>query len=170
VLEIVEDYDGDTYRAIYTVKFANAVYALHCFQKKSTKGIETAQHDIELIKSRLKAVQAHAGTQEMIDIEESSGNVYSDLGRDDAKQMLVKAQLAGKIGGIIKARHLTQTQAAEILGMSQPKVSAMLRGKFRGISETKMLDCLSRLGRDVQIVVKAAPRSRREGRIEVIFA
>jgi len=106
----------------------------------------------------------------MIDIEESSGNVYSDLGRDDAKEMLVKAQLAGKIGGIIKARHLTQIQAAEILGMSQPKVSAMLRGKFRGISETKMLDCLSRLGRDVQIVVKAAPRSRREGRIEVIFA
>ena len=60
VLEIVEDHDGDTYRAIYTVKFANAVYALHCFQKKSTKGIETAQHDIELIKSRLKAAQAHA--------------------------------------------------------------------------------------------------------------
>ncbi len=49
VLEVVEDYDGDTYRAVYTVKLGAAVYALHCFQKKSTKGIETPQHDIELI-------------------------------------------------------------------------------------------------------------------------
>lgn len=107
----------------------------------------------------------------MIEIEDSTGNVYSDLGRADAKEMLVKAQLAGKISGIIKARHLTQVQAAELLGMSQPKVSEMLRGKFRGISESKMIDCLSRLGRDVQIVVKAAPRSRHGvGRVEVVFA
>ena len=107
----------------------------------------------------------------MIEIEESSGDVYSDLGRADAKEMLVKAQLAGKISGIIKARHLTQVQAAELLGMSQPKVSEMLRGKFRGISESKMIDCLSRLGRDVQIVVKTAPRSRHGvGRVEVVFA
>ncbi|PWE40578.1 transcriptional regulator [Pseudomonas prosekii] len=106
----------------------------------------------------------------MIEIEESSGNVYADLGRTDAKEMLVKAQLASKIGEIIKARHLTQVQAAELLALPQPKVSEMLRGKFRGISEAKMMDCLSRLGRDVQIVVKAAPRSRREGRVEVVFA
>jgi predicted XRE-type DNA-binding protein len=106
----------------------------------------------------------------MIEIEEGSGNVYTDIGRADASEMLVKARLAAKIGSIIKARHLTQLQAAEILGLPQPKVSDMLRGKFRGISETKMIDCLSRLGRDVQIVVKAAPRSRREGRVEVVFA
>jgi len=60
VMEVVEDYDGDTYRAVYTVKLGESVYALHCFQKKSTKGIETPQHDIDLIKSRLKAAQAHA--------------------------------------------------------------------------------------------------------------
>lgn len=60
VLEVVEDYDGDTYRAVYTVKLAEAVYALHCFQKKSTAGIKTPQHDVELIKSRLKAAEKHA--------------------------------------------------------------------------------------------------------------
>ncbi|WP_424481788.1 type II toxin-antitoxin system RelE/ParE family toxin [Pseudomonas viridiflava] len=60
VLEVVEHYDGDTYRAVYTVKFGNAVYALHCFQKKSTSDIKTAQHDIDLIKSRLKAAEEHA--------------------------------------------------------------------------------------------------------------
>lgn len=105
----------------------------------------------------------------MIEIEESTGNVYEDLGHADANEMLVKAQLAAKIGEIIKARHLTQVQASEILGLSQPKLSEMLRGKFRGISEAKMMECLSRLGRDVQIIVKSAPRSRREGRIEVVF-
>ncbi|VVO33480.1 helix-turn-helix domain-containing protein [Pseudomonas fluorescens] len=105
----------------------------------------------------------------MIEIEESTGNVYEDLGYADANEMRVKAQLAAKIGEIIKARHLTQVQASEILGLSQPKLSEMLRGKFRGISEAKMMECLSRLGHDVQIIVKSAPRSRREGRIEVVF-
>lgn len=106
----------------------------------------------------------------MIKIEESTGNVYADLGRTDANEMQVKAQLATKIGSIIKARHLTQVEAAELLGLSQPKVSDMLRGKFRGISEARMMDCLSRLGRDVQIVVKQAPRTRKAGRVEVVFA
>jgi predicted XRE-type DNA-binding protein len=105
----------------------------------------------------------------MTEIEQGSGNVYADLGIADANEMLVKAELAAKIGSILKARHLTQAQAAEILGITQPKVSEMLRGKFRGISETKMIECLARLGRDVQIVVKPAPRSRKEGKVEVVF-
>jgi predicted XRE-type DNA-binding protein len=105
----------------------------------------------------------------MIEIEEGTGNVYEDLGTPDASEMRVKSQLAAKIGEIIKARHLTQAQASEILGLSQPKLSEMLRGKFRGISESKMMECLLLLGRDVQIVIKSAPRSRKEGRIEVVF-
>lgn len=60
VLEVVEDYLGDTYRAVYTVKIADAVYVLHCFQKKSRHGIETPKHDLDLIRERLKAAQAHA--------------------------------------------------------------------------------------------------------------
>ncbi len=59
VLEVVEDYDGDTYRAVYTVRFAGAVYVLHAFQKKSKKGIKTAKHDIDLIKERLNAAAEH---------------------------------------------------------------------------------------------------------------
>ena len=60
VLEVVEDFDGDTYRAVYTVRFSTAVYALHVFQKKSKRGIETARQDVELIKQRLKwAEQIH---------------------------------------------------------------------------------------------------------------
>ena len=59
VLEVVEDHMGDTYRAVYTVKIADKVYVLHCFQKKSTKGIETPKHEMDLIRERLKAAQAH---------------------------------------------------------------------------------------------------------------
>lgn len=61
VLEIVEDFAGDTYRAVYTVKFVDAIYVLHVFQKKSKKGIRTPQKDLDLIKERLRrAEQDHA--------------------------------------------------------------------------------------------------------------
>ena len=60
VLEVVEDHMGDTYRAVYTVKIAEAVYVLHCFQKKSKQGIETPKQEMNLIRERLKAAQAHA--------------------------------------------------------------------------------------------------------------
>lgn len=59
VLELVIDFDSDTYRAVYTVRFAGAVYVLHAFQKKAKKGIATPQHDIELIKSRLRDAESH---------------------------------------------------------------------------------------------------------------
>lgn len=60
VLEVVEDDDGSAYRAVYTVRFGNAVYVLHCFQKKSHKGIETAKQDVDLIRERLKFAQKHS--------------------------------------------------------------------------------------------------------------
>ncbi|WP_407316951.1 type II toxin-antitoxin system RelE/ParE family toxin [Pseudomonas sp. nanlin1] len=63
VLEVVEDFDGDTYRAMYTVKIGDVIYALHTFKKKSNKGIETPKHEIDLIKTRLKAAEDHAKRQ-----------------------------------------------------------------------------------------------------------
>jgi phage-related protein len=57
VLEIVEAFDGNAYRAVYTVKFADVIYVLHAFQKKSTRGIKTAQRDIDIVTERLKRVQ-----------------------------------------------------------------------------------------------------------------
>jgi phage-related protein len=57
ILEVVENYDGDTYRAVYTAKFESAVYVLHAFQKKSKTGIKTPKKDLELIEARLKAAQ-----------------------------------------------------------------------------------------------------------------
>jgi predicted XRE-type DNA-binding protein len=108
-----------------------------------------------------------------ITIEQGSGNVYADLGMADAQEMLVKAKLASKIGEIIQQQNLTQQQAAQLLAMPQPKVSLLLRGQFRGISEAKMLECLARLGRDIDIVVKPARRRAQAGgvgHVNVVFA
>lgn len=105
-----------------------------------------------------------------IEIEAGTGNVYADLGYPDANEMLVKAQLVSKIAEIIERRGLAQAEAAKLLGLTQPKISAMLRGQFRGFSERKLIDCLTALGRDVQIVVKEAPQRRAGGILTVVFA
>lgn len=102
------------------------------------------------------------------EIDVSSGNVYADIGLENAEEMQIKAQLATAISNIIKSRQLTQAQAAKLLGMTQPKLSNMLRGQFRGISEVKMIDCLTRLGRDIQIVV--GKQGRTPGSLKVTFA
>ncbi|MGH8756041.1 MAG: helix-turn-helix domain-containing protein, partial [Burkholderiales bacterium] len=92
---------------------------------------------------------------------------YEELGYPDAEAMAVKARLVVEIADLIKRRGLTQTEAAALLEVPQPKLSSILRGQFRGISERKLMDCLTRLGQDVQIVVKPTPRSRSVGKISV---
>lgn len=102
------------------------------------------------------------------EVKMSRGNIYADLGADDADEMLLKAQLALAISEILQSRKLTQQQAAKILGMTQPKLSNLLRGQFRGISEAKMLECLVKLGRDVEIVV--GKNSVEHGSLKVSFS
>lgn len=117
----------------------------------------------------MPGTQSHANS---LSPQRGCGNIFADIGRSDAGKMLVKAHLAAKIGEIVRQRHLTQQQAAEILGMTQPKLSNMLRGQFRGISEARMLDCLNRLGRDIEIVIRKTARSKSAapGRIKVVFS
>jgi predicted XRE-type DNA-binding protein len=103
-------------------------------------------------------------------IEKSSGNIFADIGFANDQEMLVKANLALKISEIITQRRLTQMEAAAVLGMPQPKLSKLLRGQFHGVSETKMLECLNKLGRDIQIVIRKANRDKRIGRTRVVFA
>lgn len=103
-------------------------------------------------------------------ITQSSGNVYADIGVAQPEVMLAKARLAQRVGSIIAARKITQREAAEIIGVPQPKLSNILRGQFRGVSEAKLMDCLLRLGNDVQIVVKPARRKASIGLLSVAFA
>lgn len=96
-------------------------------------------------------------------------DVYTQLGFPDAAEMLVKAELTIQIAAILRERGWSQQHAAKVLGMTQPKLSRMLRGQFRGISEVKMMDCLIRLGREVKIVIGPEQKSTSE-RIQVVAA
>jgi len=96
--------------------------------------------------------------------------VYADLGYKSADEMLVKAQLVTTIAEILTERGYTQTKAAELLGIPLPKLSKMLRGQFRGFSERKLMDCLTLLGRDVDIVVRSMSRRKGQGAVSVSFA
>ena len=99
-------------------------------------------------------------------IERGSGNVFEDLGYPDADAHLLKAELVTRIDGIIRQRGLKQIEAARLLGLSQPDVSRLLRGNFREYSIERLLRLLTKLGRDVEIVIRQS-RSQQHGRVSV---
>ncbi len=163
VLEIVDDFESDTYRAVYTVKFAGVIYVLHAFQKKSKKGIATPKHEIELIKARTQAGREplsgslHERCRTMtgrISVKRGSGNVFADLGFERPEEELLKAQLVREIRDILKRRKLTQAKAADLLGLKQPDVSALITGRVHKFSLERLLRCVRRLDRDVVMVIR----------------
>jgi len=91
---------------------------------------------------------------ERVKIERSSGNVFADLELPDADKLKIKSGLVIEIARGIRRLGLTQHQAAERMGISQPKVSGLLKGDFANLSERKLMDCLNRLGYDIQIKVQ----------------
>lgn len=110
-------------------------------------------------------------TTKNIDYEVSTGSVYADLGFADAGEMLAKARIVAQISRIIQARKLTQVQAAELLGIDQPKVSALLRGHFKGYSQERLIGFLTKLGMDVEIVIRPRAKKRQSaGAVSVVFA
>jgi predicted XRE-type DNA-binding protein len=102
-----------------------------------------------------------------VDVIRGTGNVYADLGFGNPSEELAKARLAMLLGDVIRDRGLTQTAAAKLMGIDQPKVSHILRGRLGGFSTQRLMEFLTSLGRDVEIVVKMPPRSRKLGRLSV---
>src|ERR1700757_1669794 len=92
-----------------------------------------------------------------IHVKKSRGNVFADIGLSKPEQRLAKADLAIRIAETIRARRLTQTRAARILKIDQPKISRLLQGRLSGFSTERLMHFLTLLGRDVEIVVKRAP-------------
>lgn len=114
-----------------------------------------------MVKTKRKAVK-HA----VASVTRGSNNVFADLGQPDADTHFLKAELVNRIDEIIRRRRLTQTQAAALLGISQPDVSRLLRGNFRDYSMERLLRLLTTLGHDVDIVIHK-PSVRRHGRLSV---
>jgi predicted XRE-type DNA-binding protein len=97
--------------------------------------------------------------------EKSSGNVFADLGLANADELLLKAEIVGEVARLMKAKKLTQAKAAALTGTAQPDLSNLLRGKFRGFSVERLMLMLTAFGRDVDVVVRPAARSRKTGGI-----
>jgi predicted XRE-type DNA-binding protein len=95
------------------------------------------------------------------DHEKSSGNVFADLGFRNSKQELMKAKLTVEIYRHLKARGLTQQEAAKLLGTTQAQVSALMRCKPVSVSVGRLMEFLTALGQDVTVTVKPAPRRRK---------
>lgn len=103
---------------------------------------------------------------EGIEVERSSGNVYADLGLPDADKLKIKTGLVIEIRKAMRHLGLTQQEAAKRMGVPQPKVSGMMRGDFSNLSERKLMDCLNRLGYDIEIKVK--PAAKRVGHLTLL--
>ena len=94
-----------------------------------------------------------------VEVLRGSGNVFADLGVPDAQKLKIKTGLVIEIRRAMRLLGLTQQAAATRMGLTQPKVSGMMRGDFSNLSERKLMDCLTRLGYDIEIKVKPAKAS-----------
>lgn len=103
-------------------------------------------------------------------IVRGTGNVFEDLGYADSAERHAKLRLAYALNQVLDQRKLTQAAAAKVLGVTQPKVSALRRYKLAGFSVERLMRLLTALDQDVEIVVKRKPRTRRAARISVVAA
>ena len=128
VLEVVEDCDTNTYRAVYTIRFEKRIFVLHAFQKKAKQGRKTPIRHLELIEARLKIAEQierrtsvklrridESEAPDAIPVYESSGNVFADLDLPDPDLLQMKADLMIAVMAAIEERGLTQTEAAHIV-------------------------------------------------------
>jgi predicted XRE-type DNA-binding protein len=105
-----------------------------------------------------------------IEITRGSKNVFEDLGYPDAAERQAKLRLAYALNQVLQERNLTQTAAAKVLGLTQPKVSALRHYKLAGFSVERLMTLLTVLDQDVEIVIRNKPRSRGTARITVVAA
>ena len=113
---------------------------------------------------------AKPSVDETQEITRGSGNVFADLGYPDAGERQTKLRLAHALNQVIARRRLTQAAAAGLLGVNQPKVSALANYKLEGFSVERLMTFLTALDRDVEIVIRKKPRSRPTARIRVVAA
>jgi len=96
-------------------------------------------------------------------IEAGSGNVFADLGLPDAEDMLLKSQIVAQLHRLIKEQKLTQSAAAKLIGIGQPDLSNVLRGRFRGYSAERLMRMLTAFDQDVEITVRPHRKKTGEG-------
>ncbi len=104
----------------------------------------------------------------LMPVIESSGNVFADLQLPEPEEELAKAKLASHIRHTVQQRRLTQVQAARVMGLDQPKVSALMNGRLEGFPSDRLMRLLTALGQDVDIVVRRKARRRERSPIRLL--
>jgi phage-related protein/predicted XRE-type DNA-binding protein len=163
ILEIVED-DRGSFRAVYVVLFKEAVYVLHVFSKEVEKGNRNVAVGCESDQGEIEVGNAGARKEKWV---RGSENVFVDLGFANADALSLETELLRRIIAIIREKGLSQRAAARVLGIDQPKVSALMNGKTRGYSIARMIRFLASLDQDVEIRIKPKPRSRTRAIVRV---
>lgn len=144
------------HRIVYVAKYEDAVYVLHAFEKRTR---HTPQAEIVLARKRLadlgRSPRPEPGGPMTTKVRRSTGNVFSDLGfsREEAENLKIRTDLMIRLSELIDARGLTQAQAATLFGVSQPRVSDLVRGKIDRFSIDTLVSMLGHAGVRVQIVV-----------------
>lgn len=149
------------HRVIYVARFEEGVYVLHAFEKKSRK---TPKADVELARARLSTFVrtreqgSPPGERKVVmkvKVQRSTGNVFRDVGfhAEQAESLRLRAALMVEIKRLMQARRLTQTAAARLFGVTQPRMSDLVRGKIELFSLDTLVDMLARVGMRVQLRV-----------------
>lgn len=148
------------HRVFYITKYEGAVYVLHAFEKRTRK---TPQAAIDLARRRLADVlrrRRETGDSMTTKIRRSSGNVFRDLGfpAEEATHLKIRSDLMIRLSKLIDARGLTQSQAAELFGVTQPRISDLVRGKIDRFSIDTLIAMLGHAGVRVQVVLGRMPK------------
>lgn len=118
----------------------------------------------------MRSTMASRSTELGESITRGTGNVFADLGFPDAAERQAKLRLAYALNELLDRRKLPQAEAAKVLGLTQPKVSALRNYKLAGFSVERLMNLLTALDQDVEIVIRKKPRSRKAARISVVAA
>ena len=118
----------------------------------------------------MRNTMASRNAEQRDQVTRGTGNVFADLGFPDAAERQAKLRLAYALNQVLEEGKLSQADAAKALGVTQPKVSALRHYKLAGFSVERLMNLLTALDQDVEIVIRRKPRSRKTGRISVVAA
>jgi predicted XRE-type DNA-binding protein len=152
---------GIEHRIFYVAKFSQAIYVLHAFQKKTRRTRADASKWPDAATQDSSPSEEESEEEAMATrIRRSAGNVFRDLGfpREEAEHLRIRSDLMIRLSRLIEARGLTQAQAARLLGVTQPRISDLVRGKIDRFSGDSLIELLGLTGARIDIVVK--PRRR----------
>jgi predicted XRE-type DNA-binding protein len=157
VFEIALPLKSDAFRVVYAVQLADDIWVIHAFQKKSTQGVKTPKHEIDLMKDRLKTEGDVAMKKEKLEVVRGSGNVFRDLGHKNPDAEQFKAILAAEIIKAIDRERLTVRAAHKRTGIAAADFSRIRNADLGRFTVDRLMAIINRLGSRVKVKVRVRP-------------